>query len=215
MDRSYKVIAFCLVIFTVCYGHPIPTYFSRLNPDGSLLGVNSPDFRLKVNFFDVKGISSKLNPIQDRKTHLKVVPDIVENGAEVEVFWRSENNSSKTDFIALYCPLNDKHSSYLDYLLLNETRSSFVNGEWKFKVKLFNMRVDCEMRYFHREGRNAYLKAKSNVVRFNRDEPLQGRIALTGNPSEMRIMWTSGTGWLKEWEISTSISIFLISYGMH
>ncbi|KAK3740335.1 hypothetical protein QZH41_009414, partial [Actinostola sp. cb2023] len=176
----------------------IPTYFSRTNPDGSLVDIQSPDYRLRIELFTEKEFPSKIkgNEVDEaRKTYLRVDPETVENGGPVEVSWQSNTNSSKTDFIALYCPPEDKHSDYLDYLFLNETISTFISGKGRFKVNLFNMRVDCELRYFHSDGHHAYLGARSNVVRFKGGavEPLQGHLALTGKPSEMRVMWTSGT----------------------
>lgn len=192
-----QAIALCLVILTVCYGHPIPTYFGKVDQNGILIDVSSPEYRLKINFFDNEGFASRLKANYDHKAYLKVVPDLIENGAEVDVLWRSESNSSKTDFIALYCPFDDKHTKYLDYLYLNETKSTFLDGEGKFKIKLFNMRVECELRYFFNDGSHAYLAARSNIVSFKRggDEPLQGHIALTGKPTEMRVMWNTKTGW--------------------
>lgn len=194
MHRLLSPIVLCLATLAVTYGHPIPTYFARLHEDGSLIDMNSPDYRLKLNFFDLENPSSEKFH-EEHKAYIKVFPNVVENGAEVEVFWRSHNITNKKDFIALYCPSDDKHSSYLDYLFLNETRSTFVGGEGKFKMKLYNMRVDCELRYFLNDGGNAYFQSRSNIIRFNSNEPLQGHLALTGNPSEMRVMWASGTGW--------------------
>jgi len=198
MDRLCTLIALCFASFSICSSHPIPTYFGRVDQNGVLLDVKSPEYRLKIDFFDDEGLSSRMKAAYDYQTYLNVVPDLIENGAEVDVFWRSEGNESKIDFVALYCPSDDKHPRYLDYLYLNETKSTFVDGVGRFKVKLFNMRSDCELRYFYNDGIHAYLTARSNVVRFKRgaSAPLQGHLALTGKPTEMRVMWTSGIGWL-------------------
>ena len=58
---------------------------------------------------------------------------------------------------------------------------------------MYNMRTSCEFRYYHK----SYIHiATSNVLKFKGGiyAPLQGHLALTGDPTQMRVMWVSGTG---------------------
>ncbi|EDO30761.1 predicted protein, partial [Nematostella vectensis] len=172
--------------------HSIPTYFNRLNPDGSLMDVKSPEYWIKLPTMDQEPLR---NP-QDYKGTLKVHPSVIDNGESVTVSWHSIQGANMTDFIALYCPAEDTHDRFLDYLYLNETKTLHKLGKGFVQVKLYNMRVSCEMRYFSYDGHGVpVLKARSNTVEFKGRSaiPLQGRIALTGDPTEMRVMWTSGT----------------------
>ena len=63
-------------------------------------------------------------------------------------------------------------------------------------MTVYNMRVPCEFRYYKYKGEHAQLVVKSNVVRFSggSSTPLQGHLSLAGNPTEMKVMWMSGSG---------------------
>ncbi|KAJ0388554.1 hypothetical protein P43SY_011477 [Pythium insidiosum] len=60
---------------------------------------------------------------------------------------------------------------------------------------MVNFRCDWQFRYFQTIGSAQYNKlGASSVIRFAKGntEPLQVRLAMTGKPSEMRVMWVSG-----------------------
>lgn len=165
-------------------GHAVPTYFKRINPDGSLVNADDPQTRVKFAF-----------PVRDYFTDnatLKVTPSLVENGATVNVSWSGIPRPNKTDFVAFYCPENDQSDHYLDYFYVTES-ASYASGYGWNQVAVYNMRTSCQFRYYQK----SYIHvATSNLLEFKGgiDVPLQGHIALTGDPSQMRVMWVSGTG---------------------
>lgn len=165
-------------------GHPVPTYFRRIDSDGSMLNVG--DLRNHINF---------TYPIQRHFTNdatLKVTPELVENGARVNVSWSGIPKPNGTDFIALYCPKDDDPSHYLDLFYVTES-STYSSGHGWYQVVVYNLRTSCEFRYYQM----GYLHvATSNLLEFKGGiyTPLQGHIALTGDPTQMRVMWVSGTG---------------------
>jgi hypothetical protein len=113
------------------------------------------------------------------------------------VTWHGIQNASAEDFIALYCPNNSEDNDYFDFFNVDES-STYIQGYGKYSVQLFNVRTNCEMRYFRQNISQNWQEfvAKSNIVIFEGgpEMPLQIHLALTGNPTEMRVMWVSGNG---------------------
>lgn len=164
--------------------HPVPTYFKRIHKNGSLVDVNNPQNRLHFGKPILEHFSSG--------TTLIVTPSYVENGATVNVSWDGIPKASYTDFIALYCPKDEISSEYLDYFYVTES-STYASGYGWYTVAVYNMRTTCEFRYYQ----ESYIHvATSNELKFKGGiyAPLQGHIALTGDPTQMRVMWVSGTG---------------------
>ena len=94
--------------------HAVPTYFKRLNPDGSVVDADDPQNRIKF----VRPIRQHFTP----SATLKVSPSLVENGAAVNVSWSGVTQPNDTDFIAFYCPEDDQLSRLLLCLGLGELR---------------------------------------------------------------------------------------------
>ncbi len=172
------------------HAHVVPTYFRRQYPDGKLINSQGPDF--------AKGLA---NPLVDeifaddfKSASIKVHPFVVENGAKVTVTWNGIINPTKMDWIAIVCPWNDKSERRLDHFFVTES-PTWKSGHGSHEVHVFNMRNQCEFRYF-RNGAESRLVARSNVLGFEMGDkaPLQGRIAVTGDPTEMRVMWTAAKG---------------------
>lgn len=158
----------------------IQTYFGRRHPNGSLV--------------DAKHRLSFELPIEEEvgSAELHVQPNLIQSGDQVSVIWSGVKNASKSsDIIALYCPFNDSPMHYLDYI--NVTVSpTYLKGFGVANVSLVNMRTSCGFRYYRRIKE---LIAVSNEVSFKggAEIPLQGHLALTGDPTQMRVMWVSGT----------------------
>lgn len=188
MATLWAVVVSCLLLgissAEAKKGHPVPTYFRRTNSDGSMLDVRDP--RNRINF---------THPIREYFTAdatLIVSPNLVENGATVNVSWSGIPKPNKTDFIAIYCPKDDEASHYLDYFYVTES-PSYASGYGWHQVVVYNLRTSCEFRYYQK----SYLHvATSNLLEFKGGvyTPLQGHIALSGDPTQMRVMWVSGTG---------------------
>jgi hypothetical protein len=198
MEKYITGIAICLV---VCFllniegeNVLVPTYFARKYKNGSYV-----DATIKSNWLKISSKSSSLLLQNSDHSHaiLNVAPPIVQNGQFVNVTWHGIQNASAEDFIALYCPNNSEDNDYFDFFNVDES-STYIQGYGKYSVQLFNVRTNCEMRYFRQNISQNWQEfvAKSNIVIFEGgpEMPLQIHLALTGNPTEMRVMWVSGNG---------------------
>ena len=126
---------------------------------------------------------------------LKADPNVAENGAAVAVTWDHVSGPSLSepyDWVGLYCPSDAEPRAYLDHAFVNES-PSFADGWGTLKFVVYNLRTDCEFRYYRNANVTALI-AVSNKITFagGKSEPLQGHLALTGDPTQMRVSWTSG-----------------------
>ena len=71
---------------------------------------------------------------------------------------------------------------------------TYAEGYGSLQFVLHNLRTDCEFRYYQNSTYTTLL-AVSNKVTFRggKSEPLQGHLALTEDPTQMRVSWTTGT----------------------
>ena len=126
---------------------------------------------------------------------LKVTPEVAENGGLVAVAWSGVTEPNEKDFIALYCPEDDNPKHYLDYFNTN-VWPTWKQGFGEHLVPVFNMRTMCVFKYFRWVGDAGQLAATSNLVTF-RGGPLaihHIHLSLTGDPTQMRVMWVSSLG---------------------
>ena len=127
---------------------------------------------------------------------LKIDPSVVKNSQYVSVIWNGVENATAKDIIALYCPEDAKDNEYIDYFNA-DVSSTYDEGSGEYSVQLTNFRTNCEMRYFLKISKEVHeFVTRSNLIMFEGGpgQPLQIHLALTGNPTEMRVMWVSGTG---------------------
>ena len=142
-------------------------------------------FGLLFTYFDVAKVTD--GAVLEVKPKANVV-----NGGFVSVSWRGIKNPTKDDWLGFYCPKNDSDTHKIHKL--NPSNWSAGHGTWKLDV--YNMRSECEFRYFGVQNGTARMAVRSQPLTFENGDkaPLQGHIALTGNPTEMRVMWTSSKG---------------------
>ncbi|XP_066910736.1 uncharacterized protein [Clytia hemisphaerica] len=162
---------------------PVPTFFNRKHPNGSIVDASLPGFHLKGPF------NNNID-LNNMKATLKVWPEEVENAGQVTVLWEGIPNPSKTDKIGYYCPYYDNPTHGLDYIDVTKS-PTWQEGYGYYTVKLYNMRAPCAFRYYN-GGKT--LVAISNKVRFTNGDifaPLQVHLAMTGKETEMRVMWNS------------------------
>lgn len=172
------------------HNHPVPTYFGRLHPDGTVVDARDPTNRLKFNF--------RPKPLAlDGGANLAVSPSSdIENGQMVKVSWSNVTAPTAADVVILLCPPEAGPEHYLDFVNVSScSNETYMKGYGEFEVRLWNMRKECQFRYY-RNNNYSMLVVRSPVLLFKggSDIPLQGHLALTGDPTEMRIMWVSGTG---------------------
>ncbi|KAK2572788.1 putative inactive purple acid phosphatase 2 [Acropora cervicornis] len=169
------------------HNHPVPTYFGRLHPDGTVVDATNPANRLKFNFRPKPSAP-------DGVASLTVSPSSdIENGQMVKVAWSNVSAPTSTDVVILLCPPNAGPEHYLDFVHVNRS-DTYTKGYGEFEVRLWNMRKECQFSYY-RNDNYSVLVVRSPILLFKggSDIPLQGHLALTGDPTEMRIMWVSGT----------------------
>ena len=164
----------------------VVSYFHKKLPSGEFVDANDPSYRIVVGKVqDLTKTSS---------VELTVSPSLVDNGDIVTVTWEGAPVSKRPfDWIALFCPHDADVNSYLDYWLVKET-STAHEGYGEINFRIYNLRVDCEFRYYS-DDTHTQLLARSNAIKFRggAKTPLQGHLALTGNSKQMRVQWTSGS----------------------
>ena len=130
---------------------------------------------------------------------LSVVPAVVENGNSVTLEWKNipdvseRSKADKSDWIGLFCPSSSPSNRYIDYWSVSELVGDNPTSNGRVNLILYNVRTDCQFRYFTNDS-YVELVAISNKVSFvdGAEAPLHIHLALTGDPSEMRLQWTTG-----------------------
>lgn len=187
--------------FTKTFKHPLSSHFAYVQFSAPLPFWN-PKF--VVDLTQTSGVS------------LKADPPLVENGGKVTVTWSNVPDKSTDaiyyDQIGLYCPSNGEAQAYLDYWLVT-VLPSYVKGFGSGNVTLYNMRVDCEFRYFRSSEHKSELLAVSNKVSFvnGKEATLHGHLALTGKATQMRVHWTTGTTSMPTVHYGTSASNLILT----
>ena len=162
-------------------------YSSQRDSHGKPLDVNRTDFHLKGPF------DNQIDPKNNLETSLKVWPEEVENAGQVTILWEGIPNPTSGDRIGYYCPYYDNPAHGLDYIDVTKS-PTWEEGYGYYTVKLYNMRSPCAFRYY---SGGKKLVAISNKVRFTNGDafaPLQVHLAMTNNPTEMRVIWNSAKG---------------------
>ncbi len=170
--------------------HPVLTYFRKRLRSGTYVDMN-PQSPYRLVLPDILVDSRHVYGAS-----LSAEPSEVHSGETVTVTWKDIPDPSKRaqyDWIGLYCPSGADTHSYIDYWLVNDSPTYWL-GFGTAKFTLYNLRVDCEFRY-HANNTYTELLAVANRVTFTDGAaaPLQGHLSLTGDPTEMRVQWTTGT----------------------
>lgn len=172
--------------------HPVQTFFKKRLRNGQYVDMFPPSqhppywITLSEIITDSRYISG---------ASLSAQPSELDNGETVTVSWKNVPSASKrtNDWIGLYCPANASAHSYIDYWFVSEC-PTYQQGYGSTKFTLYNMRVDCEFRYYANDTYTEILAVSNRVTFTNgREAPLQGHLSLTGDPTEMRVQWTTGT----------------------
>ncbi|CAI8039862.1 Probable inactive purple acid phosphatase 9 [Geodia barretti] len=139
-------------------------------------------------------------PVRDLRdvsgASLRAEPWLTDNGTTVTVSWEnihSPSISQPFDWVGLYCTSGADGRAYLDYSFISES-PTHAEGRGSLKFVLYNLRTDCEFRYYQNSTLTTLL-AVSNKVNFRggKSRPLRGHLALTEDPTQMRVSWTTGS----------------------
>ena len=168
--------------------HDMPTYFRRKNLDGSLVDrANEREFNAPLH--------CSLEEVKNSNSTITVLPGSeIKNGQKVTVHWEVNIPVSYKDFVGIYCPKDGGVAKALDYFNV-AVSSTWSSGRGSYAVHVYNLRVECEFRYYAKHGESCTVAARSAPLFFHggHSAPLQAHIALANHFSQMRVMWTSGT----------------------
>jgi len=190
MGWIYLALLCMFCAFSAAYRkehHPVPTYFGRRHPDGTLVDRSAPEFDR-----DIK--KPFVNQKWRNDASIKLSPTVATNGGEVAVIWNGVTDPQEKDFIAFYCPIYSNPSHYLDYFYVSSS-STWKEGSGNYSVVVYNMRSTCVFKYWRAGSSYSKFVAESEELSFDKggpEAPLQGHISMTTKPSEMRVMWVSG-----------------------
>lgn len=115
-------------------------------------------------------------------------------GEWVEVSFEGVGSPHKGDWVGVYSPADaDVHSTApVKWQHADVSAEYLRTGAGKLRFRLINMRASYVFHFMRNGTAHPVLVSSSNHVTFaNYNEPTQGRIMLTGRPSEMRVMWTT------------------------
>ena len=129
---------------------------------------------------------------------LSVMPPVVDNGETVTLEWKNIPGpmNRRKSYIGLFCPSLSPSNRYIDYWSVDDLSKTYPtnsNRNGRANIILYNIRTDCEFRYFINDT-YVELVAISNKVTFvdGAKAPLHAHLALTGDAAEMRVQWTTG-----------------------
>ena len=103
--------------------------FRRIDSNGELVNRNSKEYNahLPKDFIDHISLEDSLSAV------LKITPQVVADGGTVNVSWAGISSPNEDDFIAFYCPTEDKPEHYLDFLQVNTVRHGMKDLD-KYKL---------------------------------------------------------------------------------
>jgi hypothetical protein len=90
--------------------------------------------------------------------------------------------------LLVYVP--DQLASNLTYIFVNAT-STYADGYGTMSFPLINIRHTYQFRYCSIGPTGFVCDIISNDVTCKAEQPMQGHLAPTGDPTEMRLMWVS------------------------
>ena len=129
---------------------------------------------------------------------LSVEPPLLENGGRAVVSWSGvpvtpgPGQPGRKDWVGVYCPASASPAAYLDYWWANRSQT-YARGHGSTEVTLYNLRSECQFRYYSSSAAGTELLAAGDVAFVGgATAPLHAHLALAGRPTEMRVQWTSG-----------------------
>lgn len=177
----FVVLLFCITIQRVT-SHTSPSRLSLYNA-------------LNARFLHSSSSSSPESSSVSSTVTVDVTPTLINDGDYVNVTITNPNPTSD-DFIASFSPstyASVAHSP-VEYFLLNAFPSYLKTGTVTVPFRCINMRSDYAFALFSGGLNNPVEIAHSVPVTFHLpNEPLHPRLAVTTNPGELRVTWSSGS----------------------
>eukprot|EP00884_Botryococcus_braunii_P013968 jgi/Botrbrau1/22572/Bobra.176_1s0005.1 len=120
--------------------------------------------------------------------------ELSRSGEWLEVFWSGLHNPQRDDLVALYIPADadPKLTAPAKYKWLSKADTHLSSGNGTLRFRLINYRADMRFALIRNGLEYPRIVAWSEVIRLkNPNEPHHGHLALTANPREMSVQWTS------------------------
>lgn len=142
----------------------------------------------------------KARIVLDSSVSLKVDTTLVEKSGDwVTVSWEGVSSPSKKDWVGVYSPpannaygINATKNAPIKYQYAYYSSTHMSYGKGSVQIRLMNMRQPVIFGFFKGGTSSPTLLAVSEIVQFaNPNEPLQGHLALTTDPSQMTITWVT------------------------
>jgi len=131
----------------------------------------------------------------DAGISISVSPNVIEeNDGWVVVSFSGVPQPADTDWIGVYSPSNVDHTKTapikFQFAYVAKTYNNTGSGSLRFN--LINMWADYGFRFF-RNGTDypIYVSASNTVTFKHTNPPMQGHLALTDDPTQMRVSWAS------------------------
>ncbi|XP_065180306.1 uncharacterized protein LOC135810798 [Sycon ciliatum] len=149
-------------------------------------------------------------PVIDGQLSFSAYDRVIQNGGNITVQWRNQGRtqtvgSSDKDEVRLYCPpVNNSlyDDAFIDRWSILEASTSRNAAGTTGNISvgpIINMRDECQLIFFRWRPQFGFHLPFTTVVGQNvlvtfpdgGAQPLQGHIAMTGSPGELRITWVS------------------------
>eukprot|EP01119_Soliformovum_irregulare_P023845 TRINITY_DN841_c0_g2_i1.p1 TRINITY_DN841_c0_g2~~TRINITY_DN841_c0_g2_i1.p1 ORF type:complete len:310 (-),score=64.30 TRINITY_DN841_c0_g2_i1:36-965(-) len=133
----------------------------------------------------------------DSSVHLSVTPTILTSYAVdwIEVRFSDVEHPSHEDWVGVYTPDVAAFTTKVPtrWQKCEESPDFKKTGAGSLRFRLINLRADFIIGLFSNGTDYPILKAYSKPVSFaNPNQPMQGHLALTHDPTEMRLSWGGG-----------------------
>eukprot|EP00898_Chlorokybus_atmophyticus_P002942 jgi/Chlat1/3649/Chrsp238S00262 len=189
------VLLSLLIARAVCHVDVVPTFLHRRDyTTGRRIDASELE-RRRLHSYQVATAGRNLLQRNLDYASLWANTTSIGNGEVVQLQWTWNPISTKAAWIGIYSPPSAEPSDYLDYI-------DIPAGLGTASFRLFDMRADYAFRMWGWDGEegaevpagNSFkLLAESQTVSFKSQAPMHGHLGLTGDPTEMRVIFTSGS----------------------
>lgn len=160
----------------------------------AIRGRRDPGLVNVMHRFNVAAVKWTMN--NPSTPSMSVFPDaLVSSGSWFSVTWSGVENPNYDDFVALYVPADANISAVAPVKMqfcAQANADHVLTGSGVARFWLINYRQDMVFVLMRGGMDTPVAVARSDTVRvLNPNEPLQGHLARTQDPSEMVVQWTS------------------------
>lgn len=124
---------------------------------------------------------------------ITVQPTVLKGWSEWVSVAFTVQNPQPDDRIALFSPstVDFNSTSPIKYQYATASPGYLTTGQGKLTFKVLNMHADCVFALLRNTTAPAVLGVSNTITFANLFEPMQGHIALTENPGEIRVSWAN------------------------